>query len=107
MGGRVKHLVKCFSFDSVVGAPPRSPGLVSLGQGSQAPITTRQSRAATAQSVNRRFSVSQQHDADQVRQHVHQRLGYVKPRKVKIDGFRFGDERSTGPFAWQITTPVK
>jgi hypothetical protein len=70
-------------------------------------MTTRQSRAATAQSMNRRFSVSQQRDAHQVQQHVHNRLEHVKPRKVKIDGFRFGDEKSTGPFAWQITTPVK
>ncbi|XP_060578920.1 uncharacterized protein LOC132735904 isoform X2 [Ruditapes philippinarum] len=95
------------AYEAGEGAPPRSPGLASLGQGSQAPMTTRQSRAATAQSMNRRFSVSQQRDAHQVQQHVHNRLEHVKPRKVKIDGFRFGDEKSTGPFAWQITTPVK
>lgn len=66
-----------------------------------------QSRAQTAQSVNRRFSNAQAHDVNQIKQHVHDRLQHVKPRKVKIDGFRFGDERSTGPFAWQITTPIK
>ncbi|XP_053375797.1 uncharacterized protein LOC123534926 isoform X2 [Mercenaria mercenaria] len=95
------------AYEAGEGAPPRSPGLASLGQGSQAQLTSRQSRAATAQSMNRRFSVSQQQDAHQVQQHVHRRLEHVKPRKVKIDGFRFGDEKSTGPFAWQITTPIK
>jgi len=64
------------------------------------------SRAATAQS-NRRFSANQQQDVNNVQQHVHNRLNHVNPRRVKIDGFRFGDEKSTGPFAWQITTPIK
>lgn len=101
-----------FSFDvkqlpPMLGAPPQSPGIVSMGQGSMVPPAGHQSRAQTAQSVNRRFSNAQEHNVNQVKQHVHDRLEHVRPRKVKIDGFRFGDERSTGPFAWQITTPIK
>lgn len=98
---------KADTYEAGEGVPPRSPGLASLGQGSHAQPPSRQSRAATARSMNKRFSVAQEHDATQVQQHVHNRLQHVNPRRVKIDGFRFGDERSTGPFSWQITTPIK
>lgn len=96
----------------ITGAPPLSPGIGSLRQGSAAGNLNgngndRQSRAATARSVNQRFSANQARDVNNVQKHVHDRLDHVNPRRVMIDGFRFGDEKSTGPFAWQITTPMK
>lgn len=94
------------TFEAGAGAPPQSPGLASLGQGSQAPPNNL-SHAATAHSTNFRLSTTQEHNVNNVQQHVHDRLKHVKPRRVRIDGFRFGDKNSTGPFAWQITTPIK
>ena len=26
---------------------------------------------------------------------------------MKIDGFKYGDETNTGPYAWQVTSPIK
>ena len=61
----------------------------------------------TGQSRNRRFSTSQGQDLTRIQQHVYDRMEHIKPQKVRIDGFRIGDESSYGPFAWQITTPIK
>ena len=82
-----------------------TPGVTPL-PGTSRP-GTRQSRAVTAMSQNRRFSTSQEKNVNKVQKHVHNRLEHIKPRKVKIDGFRLGDEIHTGPYAWQITTPIK
>ncbi|KAL5017361.1 hypothetical protein ScPMuIL_006950 [Solemya velum] len=39
--------------------------------------------------------------------HVHNPLHHIKPKKVRIDGFRVGVEEKSGPYSWQITTPIK
>ncbi|XP_052800800.1 uncharacterized protein LOC128231721 isoform X2 [Mya arenaria] len=93
-------------YEAGEGAPPKSPGIVSLGEGTMAG-NDHLSRAATARSMNHPFSSTQQQDVNNVQQHVHNRLDHMNPRRVKIDGFRFGDEKSSGPFSWQITTPIK
>ncbi|XP_052234389.1 uncharacterized protein LOC127846943 isoform X4 [Dreissena polymorpha] len=103
-------------YEAGEGAPPLSPGIGSLSKGSAAGNLNgngrsngndSQSRAASARSMNQRFSANQARDVNNVQKHVHDRLDHVNPRRVMIDGFRFGDEKSTGPFAWQITTPMK
>ena len=58
-------------------------------------------------SKNRRFSVSQEKSVNRLQKHVHGRLEHIKPRRVKIDGFKYGDETNTGPYAWQVTSPIK
>lgn len=61
----------------------------------------------TGHSRNRKFSSAQGQDLTRIKQHVYDRMDHIKPQKVRIDGFRIGDESSYGPFAWQITTPIK
>jgi hypothetical protein len=56
---------------------------------------------------NRKFSTAQGQDLTRIQQHVYDRMEHIKPQKVRIDGFRIGDETTYGPFAWQITTPIK
>ena len=46
-------------------------------------------------------------DYHYIHRHVHQRLQHHRPRRAKIDGFRFGEDPGSGPFAWQITSPIK
>lgn len=61
----------------------------------------------TGNTRNRKFSTSQGNDLTKIQQHVYDRMEHIKPQKVRIDGFRIGDETTYGPFAWQITTPIK
>ncbi|KAK7483727.1 hypothetical protein BaRGS_00025048 [Batillaria attramentaria] len=46
-------------------------------------------------------------DRTLVHRHVHARLELLKPTKIRIDGFRIGEDTGFGPFAWQITSPIK
>ncbi|XP_021373136.1 uncharacterized protein LOC110463111 isoform X2 [Mizuhopecten yessoensis] len=63
---------------------------------------------ATAQSqTNRPFTGNQEQDVRTVRRHIHDRLSQLNPQKIRIDGFKLGDETTYGPFAWQITAPLK
>ncbi|XP_069135817.1 uncharacterized protein [Argopecten irradians] len=63
---------------------------------------------ATAQSqTNRPFTRKQEKDVSTVRRHVHDRFSHLKPQKIRIDGFKLGDETTYGPYAWQITAPLK
>ncbi|XP_046546586.1 uncharacterized protein LOC124256656 [Haliotis rubra] len=46
-------------------------------------------------------------DRQSIHIHVHGRLEHFRPRKIRIDGFRLGEDPGFGPFAWQIVTPFK
>ncbi|KAJ8312010.1 hypothetical protein KUTeg_009383 [Tegillarca granosa] len=56
---------------------------------------------------SRRLSAAQNQDMRTVRHHIYDRFQHVHPTKIMIDGFKIGDDTSYGPFAWQITTPIK
>ncbi|XP_063416904.1 uncharacterized protein LOC134699224 [Mytilus trossulus] len=96
---------------------PRSPLPQSRQAKGRAPTSHAPSRAhsrahsrvsqITGHSRNRKFSSAQGQDLTRIKQHVYDRMDHIKPQKVRIDGFRIGDESSYGPFAWQITTPIK
>lgn len=64
-------------------------------------------RSYSRQSRNRQPTSAQDQGIRDVKRHVYNRGSHVMPRKVRIDGFRIGDENSYGPYAWQITTPIK
>ncbi|PVD32773.1 hypothetical protein C0Q70_08219 [Pomacea canaliculata] len=46
-------------------------------------------------------------DRTLIHRHVHARIEQMKPTKIRIDGFRIGEDAGFGPFAWQITSPIK
>nr|XP_022340995.1 uncharacterized protein LOC111135328 isoform X2 [Crassostrea virginica] len=64
-------------------------------------------RSYSRQSRNRQPTSAQDQGIRNVKRHVYDRGSHIMPRKVRIDGFRIGDENSYGPYAWQITTPIK
>ncbi|XP_061197779.1 uncharacterized protein LOC133205901 isoform X2 [Saccostrea echinata] len=64
-------------------------------------------RSYSRQSRNRLPTRAQDQDIRTIKRHVYDRTTHIMPRKVRIDGFRIGDENSYGPYAWQITTPIK
>ncbi|XP_041348903.1 uncharacterized protein LOC121368301 [Gigantopelta aegis] len=55
---------------------------------------------------NRRNSTLES-DRHSIHIHVHGRLEHFRPRKIRIDGFKLGNDPGYGPFAWQIVTPFK
>ncbi|XP_076434966.1 uncharacterized protein LOC143274879 isoform X2 [Babylonia areolata] len=55
----------------------------------------------------KRPSMIYEDDRYLVHRHVHARMELLKPTKIRIDGFRIGDDSGFGPFAWQITSPIK
>lgn len=89
---------------------PRSP-MPHPSQRKPPPSLTSRAPSRVSQIIgqnrNRKFSVSQDNDLTKIQQHVYDRMEHIKPQKVRIDGFRIGDETTYGPFAWQITTPIK
>ncbi|KAL3858247.1 hypothetical protein ACJMK2_012844, partial [Sinanodonta woodiana] len=70
-------------------------------------LATGQSRINGDRSRNQPLTDLQEEELSSVQRHVHTRLEKIKPRKVRIDGFRFGDDEHSGPYAWQITSPIK
>jgi hypothetical protein len=54
-----------------------------------------------------RPSMLYEDDRTMVHRHVHARLELLKPHRIRIDGFRLGEDSGFGPFAWQITSPIK
>ena len=60
-----------------------------------------------SQQTNRAFTKSQQKDLMTIRRHIYDRLSHLNPRKVMIDGFKYGEFEETGPFSWQIVAPIK
>ena len=55
----------------------------------------------------RRPSMLYDDDRTLVHRYVHARMELLKPTKIRIDGFRIGEDSGFGPFAWQITSPIK
>lgn len=64
-------------------------------------------RSMSRQSKNRQPTSAQDQGIRNIKRHMYDRTTHIMPRKVRIDGFRIGDENSYGPYAWQITTPIK
>ncbi|ESO97729.1 hypothetical protein LOTGIDRAFT_152822 [Lottia gigantea] len=65
-------------------------------------------RGMTRQSSTRRLSTSSQGaNVSGLQNHVYQQLERYKPQKIRIDGFKLGGDTGSGPFAWQIVSPLK
>ncbi|CAG5123721.1 unnamed protein product, partial [Candidula unifasciata] len=57
--------------------------------------------------ASRKSSSVPEEDYLYIHRHVHQRLQKHNPRKARIDGFQLSDDPGSGPFAWQITGPIR
>ncbi|XP_050409076.2 uncharacterized protein LOC126824019 [Patella vulgata] len=64
-------------------------------------------RGATRQSSTRRQSSAMGAGVSGLQNHVYEQLERYKPKKIRIDGFKLGDDPGSGPFAWQIVSPLK
>lgn len=72
-------------------------------------FTARPAKSTTRGQDNgrKRPSMVIEDDRTLIHRHVHARIEQMKPTKIRIDGFRIGEDAGFGPFAWQITSPIK
>ena len=74
-------------------------------------LLTVRSNVANASDTERitltRPSMVYEDDRTLVHRHVLTHIEQLKPTKIRIDGFHVSGDIGFGPFAWQITSPIK